>query len=542
VFVETNTLTLLMPEIILVLMATWIFVAGTFASSRTWWAIFALCSYLVAGYALYIYGRQFGAIFDAGDALGPRGPVGVDMLGYVLRCLALGVGLLSTLMVTHSLRKNVACETLGMIMLAVAGVMIVAQATDLVMLFVGLELVSIPTYVLLYIGRPGREGAEATAKYFYLSILSSAMLLYGFSFLYGMTGTTTLFGNASIEVPGIRDQLMHLLAKGDSLTSLAPLALVLIFAGLGFKMAAVPFHFYAPDVYQGTTNVNAGLLAVLPKIAGGVVLLRLGVVCMPQQFASYAWQFMLVIAILTMTLGNVCALWQTNLRRMMGYSSIAHAGYMLIGLTVAIATQGLASGQQMETYGMSAMVFYLIIYAIGSLGTFAVLSHLSSEQREVSTIEEIAGLNKSRPVAAGLLAVFMFSLAGIPPLAGFWGKLTLFWGAVETATIAENAQLSNWMIVLAVAGALNAAIAGGYYLRIVGAMYFQPGNVSIAEPGGWGGLSAAVICGVLTVLLGLSPGFVLSSTRKAEKSAHRLPSATSSYALEGIDAAPVASR
>lgn len=538
-FVESQTIIQLLPEIILVALATWMFVGGTFAGGRTFWSTFSLLGYLVAAFALYRHGWSMWEVFKEGDAFAPRGPITVDLLGYVLRWVALLVGIISTLAVSHSLRRNVGCELLGLIMLAVAGAMIASQATELVLLFLGLELVSIPTYILLFIGRPGRASAEATAKYFYLSILSSAMLLYGFSFLYGMSGTTALFGNGA--VPGIRGQLAQLVADNSPLVVLAPLSLVLIFAGLGFKMAAVPFHFYAPDVYQGTTNVNAGILSVLPKVVGAVALMRFGVVMLPTDFASYAWQFALVIAVLTMTVGNICALWQTNVRRMMGYSSIAHAGYMLIGLAVALVARSQEGTEPQIGYGgMAAMLFYLIVYAVSSLGTFAVLAHLSNEGREVSTLEELGGLNQTKPIAAGLLALFMFSLAGIPPLAGFWGKLTLFTSAVSLAGNVESTQTSTWLYALAVAGSLNAAIAGAYYLRIVGAMYFRPSAVAYNEPGGAGGLSGAVICGVLVMLVGLSPGTILSSAKNAEKSAFRVPQSTLHADAQRPAAEPIA--
>jgi NADH-quinone oxidoreductase subunit N len=282
-------------------------------------------------------------------------------------------------------------------------------------------------------------------------------------------------------------------------------------------------------------------LAVLPKIGGAVGLVRLMVIALPPQFAEFAWQVALVIAVLTMTIGNICALWQNNLRRMMGYSSIAHAGYMLIGLTVALAMQSLAGQDVRLNYGgIAAMLFYLIVYAFGSLGTFAVLAHLSTESREFNTVDELAGLNKAHPTAAALMAVFMFSLAGIPPLAGFWGKLTLFTSAVnlssETAT--ENSQLSTWLLVLAVAGALNAAIAATYYLRVVGAMYFRSATGAPVERGGVGGLGAAAICCVMIVLLGVAPRFMLASALQAESSALAWPAATAPQLAE--QAAPVA--
>jgi NADH-quinone oxidoreductase subunit N len=515
VFVESSNLLTLLPEIFLIGLATWLFLAGTSMQNRLFWSGYVLASYSIAGYALFLQDRAYWELFQR-EQVALQGPIAIDLLGHILRWIALAVGFVSTLSSTHLLRKQIACETLGLIMLAVAGAMIAAQATDLVLLFLGLELVSIPTYILLFIGRPGRESAEATAKYFYLSILSSALLLYGFSFLYGIAGTTTMFGSEAID--GIRDQLAIKAGEQNSLMFLMPLAMVLIFAGFGFKLAAVPFHFYAPDVYEGTTNVNAGILAVLPKIAGAIGLVRIAAVILPESTTANAWPYLLIISVLTMTIGNVCALWQTNLRRMMGYSSIAHAGYMLIGLTVALAAPAGAAG------GISSLVFYLLVYAFGSLGTFAVLAHLSTEGREISTLDEIAGLNKSRPTAAALMAIFMFSLAGIPPLAGFMGKFMLFSSAVRLAIDTADSQTQTWMIALAVVGSLNAAIGAGYYLRVIGAMYFRSGTAPLAHHGGTGGLAAAAVCGVLTVLVGVSPGFFLSSTRLAEQSAQRLAS------------------
>jgi NADH-quinone oxidoreductase subunit N len=255
---------------------------------------------------------------------------------------------------------------------------------------------------------------------------------------------------------------------------------------------------------------------VLPKIAGAVALVRLLAVALPM-FAPFAWQMVLVISILTMTVGNVCALWQTNVRRMMAYSSIAHAGYLLIGLSVALGRSSFLSGSEASYGGLASLLFYLIVYTFGTLGTFAVLAHLSSDEREVSTLDELAGLNSSKPIAAGLLAIFMFSQAGIPPLAGFWGKLTLFQSAVRMVTEAGSAPYGLWFAVLAVAGALNAAIAAAYYLRVVGAVYFRANSTPLARRGNSGALAAAVICGVVVVLIGISPGRALSNARLAEQ-------------------------
>ena len=246
------------------------------------------------------------------------------------------------------------------------------------------------------------------------------------------------------------------------------MALLLVFAGMGFRMTAVPFHFYAPDVYQGTSNPNAGLLSTLPKIAGLLVVVRVIMASMPgHELQGLGWRIALVMAVLTMTLGNVLALWQDNIRRLLAYSSIAHAGYMLIGVAVGFATA--AGGEApLEINGIGTALFYLGVYCLATIGAFAALNYLGSAERQIDGVDELNGLGRTRPAAALALAVAMFSLAGVPPLAGFWGKLTLFTGALEV-----GGTLRPWFVGLAVIGAVNAAIAMAYYLRVVAVMYFR---------------------------------------------------------------------
>jgi NADH-quinone oxidoreductase subunit N len=318
----------------------------------------------------------------------------------------------------------------------------------------------------------------------------------------------------SDPVPGIRDAILQL--GDDPRASLAPFALLLVLAGLGFKLAAVPFHFYAPDVYQGTTATNAALLATLPKFAAAAGIVRVVLECLPIE-AGHAWQVLLVLSILSMTIGNVCALWQKNLRRLLAYSSIAHSGYMLIGLTVAQA--GAAQGGDNPTYGgVSALVFYLAVYTFASLGSFTALSAMGSGGREASNIDDLAGAGRTQPLSAAAMAVFMFSLAGIPPLAGFWGKLTLFTSAISLAT-ATSGSTSTWLIALSVIGVLNAAVAAAYYLRVVGVMYFQAGNSPnrpALQPGG--ALAATLGCAALVLVIGILPSYLLEATAKADAS------------------------
>jgi NADH-quinone oxidoreductase subunit N len=509
VFVDLDAIQRIWPEIVLVFLAAWIYVAGAFQPARLWWAAYSLAAYAVAAWVLVVNESNLTRELAPG-IVQLSGPIVVDYLGHVLRLVALLVGVLFTLTAARIVREELAGEYFGSLMLLVAGIMLVARANDLVLLFVGLELISIPTYVLLYLGRRDRATAEATVKYFFLSIFSSAVLLYGLSFLYGIAGTTILLsppGEASIA-----NSLAAMSATGTG-SPLFPLASVLVVAGLGFKIAAVPFHFYAPDVFQGATNVTAGLLAVAPKLGGIAALIRLVVVAMPDA-THFAWQLLLVMTIATMTLGNICALWQQNLRRLMAYSSIAHAGYLLIGVTVAAGTTRAEAG------GVASVVLYVAVYTLASAGTFAALAYLGGVQREVNTLEDIAGLSGDKPLAAAAIAVCMFSLAGIPPLAGFWGKLTLFGGALRVATDASlaagGAGAGLWMTVLAVAGALNAAIAAAYYLRVVAVMYFGSSQRTHGGEGGWGAQAAMLLAASLVLYFGVFPGSLMTPARQAE--------------------------
>jgi NADH-quinone oxidoreductase subunit N len=513
VFVDSQTVFHIWPEIVLVFLASWIYVGGAFQTSRTWWTIFSLAAY---GVAAFIIWKNETGLWNQQSAASVQvvGPVIVDYLGFVLRLVAILIGALFTLVAAKIVRENLASEFFGTLMLLVVGIMLSTRANDLVLLFVGLELISIPTYVLLFLGRRDRITAEAAGKYFFLSIFSSAVLLYGISFLYGVTGTTVLM--APEGTPSIASTLTTM-AMQQASPGLLSVAMVLVTAGLGFKIAAVPFHFYAPDVYEGASNGNAGLLAVAPKLGGLAALIRLLVIAMPDS-SHLAWQLLLVITIASMTLGNICALWQKNMRRLMAYSSIAHAGYMLIGLTVAAGIPGNQSG------GIAAAVLYVIVYTLASAGTFAALAYLGGSEREVNSLEDIAGLGKQKPLVAAAIAMCMFSLAGVPPLAGFWGKFSLFAGAIHAATsppAAAGPSISVWMIILVVAGALNAAIAVAYYLRVVAVMYFATPQREHRAEGGWGAQVAMCAAALSVLLVGFFPSRFSSAARYADQSLAR---------------------
>jgi NADH-quinone oxidoreductase subunit N len=356
----------------------------------------------------------------------------------------------------------------------------------LVALFVSLELVSIPTYILLYLSRDDTAALEATAKYFLLSIFSSAFVLYGLSIFFGSAGSTNFAW------------LAHSLAEPTGMVSVGMLqiAVAMVVAGLGFRITAVPFHFYAPDVFQGTSTPMAGLLAVLPKIVGFAALLRLVwsillTTEVNRAFAALAIpapEALAVLAIVTMTVGNVLALLQSDLRRLLAYSSVAHAGYMLVGLAVL-------PGASADFNGAQAVLFYLLIYSTMTLGVFGTLLLLKKNGRPIETVNDVDGIGATSPLLALVFAVFLFSLTGLPPTGGFWGKFNLFLAAWSTGT--------TTMRLLALGLAINAAIAGWYYLRLVRRAYLHPQTEAVTfETSKSLALTAAVgLCAVL--ILGL---------------------------------------
>lgn len=508
-FVETRILALLAPEIVLLLGATAVYVGGSFARDRRNLGLVALMLYIAAFVLTLSAPSSAETIFS--------GPVAVGSLTLLMRLVMLSLGVAFTLSLAWQADSNLIGEHLGSVMLMVLGGMLAASANELTLLFVAFELISIPTYVLIFLSRRDRAAGEAAMKYFFLSIFSSAILLYGLSFLYGLGGTTLIQGFG--DLPGLRERLSEAAAAKESalgaLAPLAPLALVLVLAGLGFKLAAAPFQFYAPDVYQGASNTAAGLLATAPKVAGVIGLVKLAYLALPT-VSDYAWQTAVVMSIVTMTLGNVCALWQKNVRRLLAYSSIAHGGYLLLGFAAATA----AGSHENAAGGLSSLVLYVTLYAFASAGSFIALAALGAERREVNSLDDLAGLGKREPLLAAALAVFMFSLAGIPPLAGFWGKFALFNGALALGTDPQTGAAGRWLLVLAIAGALNAAIGAAYYLRTIGVMFFQAGpaeNNDAPATSHLGGNIAAGACAAVVLLAGFFPGPLLELSSKVER-------------------------
>jgi NADH-quinone oxidoreductase subunit N len=371
---------------------------------------------------------------------------------------------------------------------ALLGGMVIASSGDFMALYLGIELMSLSVYVLAAYRRDDPASNEAGLKYFILGSMASGLLLYGISLVYGVTGTTSF---AAIH---------HVLSAGHVGNGLAlNIGVLMVLAGLFFKIAAAPFHMWAPDVYQGAPTSVTAFMSVMPKLAGFVAFYRVLV----DAFAplSPKWGFVLqVVAVLSMAVGAIAAIAQTDIKRMLAYSSIGHAGYALIGFAVA------------NEAGYQSVLVYLAIYVFMNLGAFAVIVALDRSGMGVGEkLDDYRGLAQKHPLLAFLMALFMFSMAGIPPLAGFIGKLGIFMAAVNAG-----------MMTLAILGVLASAIGAFYYLRIVKLMYFDTAEQEFVMP--VGGMSRVVIAVSTVVVLfwGVLPDSLL---QWAERSVRLLSSA-----------------
>ena len=370
-----------------------------------------------------------------------------------------------------------------LILFATIGMLMMVSANDLISLYIGLELQSLSLYVVAAFRRDSLRSSEAGLKYFVLGALSSGMLLYGMSMIYGFAGTTSFDGLATL--------FKSLGGEGPSVGLVV--GLVFLIAGLAFKVSAVPFHMWTPDVYEGAPTPVTAFFAVAPKIAAIALFVR--VLMGPFGVMISDWQQVIVfISIASMILGALAAIWQTNIKRLMAYSSIGHVGYALIGL---------AAGSEA---GVRGILVYITIYLAMNVGTFCCILAMRRAGRMVEGIDDLAGLARTHPMIAMALAAMMFSMAGIPPLAGFFGKFYVFMSAVEAG-----------LITLAIIGVLTSVIGAFYYLRIIKIMYFDepvdafdgqlPGEVRFT----------LVVATLFVLLFFLRPGLIVDGASAAAR-------------------------
>jgi NADH-quinone oxidoreductase subunit N len=428
------------------------------------------------------------AIFGAFAANGVPGPAFsnlliVDGFATFFRVLVLVIGILAVLSSYRYLEREQAetSEYHALILFSVVGQCLMVASNDLIMIFIGLEISSIASYILAGYLRNDKRNNEAAMKYFLLGSFATGFFLYGIAITYGITGSTKL----SV----IADKLN---APGVSL-SMIGFALALMLVGLGFKISGAPFQMWAPDVYQGAPAPVSAFMATAPKAAAFAILIRILMTAF-QQSASLWEPFIWISALLSMCIGNFGALTQNNLKRMLAYSSIANAGYLLVAI---------ASRSEM---GTAAAMFYLAAYALMNIGAFAVVIHISGKGERHLRIEDLAGLGRKQPVTAALLTIFLLSLIGVPLTGGFFGKFYIFYAALKANLI--------WLSVL---GLLNSAVAAYYYLRLLVVMYMhEPGEVTNSLEPLSPGLSAAMVLPAIgTVLLGVAPGAVLTFARNS---------------------------
>jgi NADH-quinone oxidoreductase subunit N len=446
----------------------WVATAGLLAAAAV-----AVGPWLNLAHGVRFNGRQ--------PAAGFNHMVALDKYSVFFTVLFCGVGILTVMLSDAYLTEHGGGlgEFYGLLLLVISGMIGMAVSTDLIAFFVSFELMSLPTYVLAGYLRTDARSGEASMKYFVNGAFASAILAFGLALLYGVAGQTGYHG---IDVAIATQAAGH--------NPMLIVAFVLIATGFGFKISAVPFHSWAPDVYEGAPTPVTAFMSVGVKAGAFAGFLRL--LLYAGGLSSTVWTDMLIIlAVTTMVVGNVLALPQRNLKRMLAYSSIAHAGYLLLGV--------IAAGRLSSSGGASAVSFYLAAYALMNLGAFGILVWVRNRRRFGYTLDEVAGLGRTMPATALAMALFMLSLTGIPPTAGFWGKFYLF-----TAVVDANL---TWLAVIAV---IMSAVSAFYYLRVVWYMYFREApEGAVVEPHRAGaslGVSSAMVIVSLGVLVvGLYP-------------------------------------
>jgi NADH-quinone oxidoreductase subunit N len=428
--------------------------------------------------------NNYGSTFTAP---GGHPMVIVDRFSIFLNVILLVGAILSVLISVDSLEKlGINKGEFYMLMLfSLSGMMLMGMANDLILIFLALELLSIPLYIMSAFALPRPDSEESGMKYFLLGAFSSGFLVFGIALIYGATGIGGDPANASTALPVV------LATVGNAgIIGLAGVAMMLV--GFAFKVGAVPFHMWTPDVYHGAPTTTTAFMSVGSKVAGFAAILRVFVAALPELSDTWVPAFA-VIAAITMILGNVVAISQSNIKRMLAYSSIAHAGYLLMG----VAAAGINGGD-----AVSATLYYMLAYLFTNLGAFAVVVAIERKANEGIMLEDYKGLSQRSPLLAFAMVIFMLSLTGIPPTGGFFGKLYLLRSTIDAGLI--------WLAVVAV---LTSIVSAFYYLRVVYHMYFDDGKGELVIPNslGW----AVGVAAVATMVLGILPNTWFTAAQQA---------------------------
>ncbi|MFH1157338.1 MAG: NADH-quinone oxidoreductase subunit NuoN [Pseudomonadota bacterium] len=438
-------LTAILPELVLAGLALFLLLLGVSWKRENYEVIAQLGVFALIAVAVIVFrsSRESATIFN--------GMFITDSFSVFMKILVLTGSVVSLMMARKYLEREKInrIEYPVLILFSTLGMMLMISANDLMSLYMALELQSLPIYVLAAIQRDSVRSTEAGLKYFILGALSSGMLLYGASLIYGFSGATGFaliaeaVGEQTVMAPGV------------------VVGMVLMTAGLAFKISAVPFHMWAPDVYEGAPTSVVAFFAIAPKVAAIALITRVFMGPFGEMVEQWR-QVIVVISIASMTLGGIAAIGQANIKRLLAYSSIGHMGYALVGLAAA------------NKSGIQGVVIYIAIYMVMSIGAFCVVLMMKKKDKMVENISDLSGLAKQQPLLALAMAIMMFSMAGIPPMAGFFGKLFIFQSAINAG-----------LYTLAIIGVLTSVVAAYYYLRIIKVMYFEDAAAGIdkAEDG-----------------------------------------------------------
>jgi NADH-quinone oxidoreductase subunit N len=471
---ELSALMPLLPEIVLALGAMALLMLGVFAGETSTGPVNAAAIVLLLVVAALVWG------LPEGKLVAFNGSFVVDGFARFMKILAL-IGSAGAILISldyMAREKQARFEYAVMILFSSLGMLLLVSAADLIALYLGLELMSLSLYVLAAFNRDSVRSTEAGLKYFVLGALSSGMLLYGCSLIYGFTGTVTFTGIAQ--------------AAGQGGIGLV-FGLVFLFVGLCFKVSAVPFHMWTPDVYEGAPTPITAFFAASPKVAAIAVFVRVAIIAFPG--IATQWQQILVfVSLASMLLGSFAAIGQRNIKRLMAYSSIGHMGFALIGLAAGTAE------------GVQGVLVYMGIYVAMTLGTFACILSMRRAEGTVEQISDLSGLARTKPAMAFFMAMLLFSLAGIPPLAGFAAKLYVFLAAIKAG-----------LYMLAIIGVLASVVGAYYYLLIIKIMYFdEPAEKFMPMPGE---LKAVLgVTGLLNILFFVYPAPLVAAATAAAKS------------------------
>jgi NADH-quinone oxidoreductase subunit N len=476
---EIPTLLPALPEIVLALGAMLLLMVGVFRGEQATKGIEGGAVLLLLLTAVIV------VWLPAGKLVTFDGSFVVDSFARFLKLLALAGSAAAIVMSSNYLavEKRGTFEYSILILLSTVGMMMLISAADLIALYLGLELMSLALYVVAAIDRDSVRSTEAGLKYFVLGALSSGMLLYGASLVYGFTGTVSFAGIAKAAIPG-----------GTSTANLGLVfGLVFLFAGFCFKVSAVPFHMWTPDVYEGAPTPITAFFAAAPKVAGIAMFVRTTIVAFPGILTQWQ-QIVVFVAIASMALGSFAAIGQRNIKRLMAYSSIGHMGFALVGLAAGTAE------------GVQGVLVYMAIYITMTLGAFACILSMRRDGQMVENIADLAGLARTKPAMAFFFAMLLFSLAGIPPLAGFFAKFYVFLAAIKAG-----------LFTLAVIGVVTSVVGAYYYLAIVKTMYFDE-PAKAFEPMPHELKAVLAVTGLFNLLFFAYPGPLIEAADAAAKS------------------------